>query len=157
MTRSQSSRKIRTEQAEMETFSNNESNASYPDFYSGDHFTEINVEAIRTHERDHERIRIEQRFMDMNRQIAESTSMVKAFSENMSRKEEENGQNGRMMGRPNVLTPISLKTQVFDLCESVQICRIFAGLCRYVQMCRIFANVCRYVLTRIKMTHSETQ
>ena len=36
-------------------------------------------------------------------------------------------------------------TQVFDLCESVQICRIFADLCRHVQICRIFADLCRYV------------
>ena len=39
----------------------------------------------------------------------------------------------------------SLITQGFVLCESVQICRIFADLCRYVQICRIFADLCRYV------------
>ena len=47
--------------------------------------------------------------------------------------------------------------QVFDLCESVQICRIFADLCRYVQICRIFADLCRYVQIRKKLTYSETQ
>ena len=36
------------------------------------------------------------------------------------------------------------QTQVFDLCESVQICRVFADLCRYVQI-------------RRKLTYSETQ
>ena len=33
-----------------------------------------------------------------------------------------------------VWSVISMNTQVFDLCESVQICRIFADLCRYVQV-----------------------
>ena len=40
------------------------------------------------------------------------------------------------------------KSQVFDLCESVQICRIFADFCRYVQICRLCADLCRYVQTR---------
>ena len=46
--------------------------------------------------------------------------------------------------------PNSLTTQVFDLCESVQICRIFADICRYVQICRIFADLYRYVQIRKK-------
>ena len=41
-------------------------------------------------------------------------------------------------------------TQVFDLCASVQICRILADLCRFVQICRIFADLCRYVQIRKK-------
>ena len=46
------------------------------------------------------------------------------------------------------LLPITgkcLYTQVFDLCESVQICRISTDLCRYVHICRISADLCRYV------------
>ena len=44
-------------------------------------------------ESDHEKIRIEQRFFDMNRQIGELTSMVKTFTETMTDIREENGQN----------------------------------------------------------------
>ena len=48
--------------------------------------------------------------------------------------------------------PRSCFTQVFDLCDSVQICRSFADLCRYMQICRIFADLCRYMQIRRKMT-----
>ena len=44
-------------------------------------------------ESDHEKIRIEQRFFDMNRQIGGLTSMVKTFTETMTDIREENGQN----------------------------------------------------------------
>ena len=36
-------------------------------------------------------------------------------------------------------------SQVFNLCESVKICRISADLCRFLQICRIFTDLCRYV------------
>ena len=50
-------------------------------------------------------------------------------------------------------TKLSSTAQVFDLCESVQICRIFsAGFCkdrcteswRSIQICKIFTEVCRF-------------
>ena len=67
ITRSHSDRNNRTKQVEMETSSDNESrNASFPDLLSGNHFTVSNEEAIRIQERDHERIRIEQKFVDMS-------------------------------------------------------------------------------------------
>ena len=46
------------------------------DHYPGSYFNDQNDESLRQQERDHERYRIEQRFMGMNRQIGELTSMV---------------------------------------------------------------------------------
>ena len=78
----------------MDTFSD-DTNGSIPDLTSRNYFTESNEEAIRSDERGRERIRIEQRFMDMNRQIGELTIMVEALTEKISNGREENGQNVR--------------------------------------------------------------
>ena len=44
---------------------------------------------LRQQERDHERSRIEQRFMEMNKQIGELTSMVRALTEKVTNSREE--------------------------------------------------------------------
>ena len=45
---------------------------------------ENHQETMRSQERDHENHRIEQRFMDRNRQIGELNSVVRAFTEKIS-------------------------------------------------------------------------
>ena len=60
-----------------------------------DHFAENidgneDLNGMREIERDHEKHRIEQRFMEMNRQISELTSIVRALTDKMSNSREEN-------------------------------------------------------------------
>ena len=47
---------------------------------------------MRSLERDYERLKIEQRFIDMNRQIGELTSIVKALTEKILNSKEGNNQ-----------------------------------------------------------------
>ena len=47
---------------------------------------------MKSMERDHEGLRIEQRFLDMNRQIGELTRIVKALTEKMSNTKEGKNQ-----------------------------------------------------------------
>ena len=80
----------------METICDDESMyVSFPELYSSSHLKQNNETNIRFQERDHERIRIEQKLTDMYRQIGELTSMVKAPIEKMTSCTEENAQNVR--------------------------------------------------------------
>ena len=93
-TRSQSNRDNRIERTEMDTFSDDDDNISVADLYSRN-LQENNEEAMHSQERYHERHRIKPKFLDMNRQIGELTSMVRARTEKISNGREENGQNVR--------------------------------------------------------------
>ena len=58
-------------------------------------------------ERKHEKDKIEQRFQEMNKEIVELTSMVKAVTEKMTNSKKENDQNVRNIGtslRSDMLT-----------------------------------------------------
>ena len=92
MTRSQASRNGRTDHVEAGTFSDEDSNDSMPDIPSRNSYADSIVEAMRSWERDHENYRIEQRFMEMNRQIGELTSIVRALTEKISNSKEGNNQ-----------------------------------------------------------------
>ena len=94
-TRLQSNRDNRIELTEINIYSNDDDNASIAHLYSRNYFQENNEEAMRSQERDHERRRIEQRLSDMNRQLGELTSIVRALIEKISNGREENGQNVR--------------------------------------------------------------
>ena len=59
------------EQPASDEYTDNEDNISVVDHHSGSYFNDQNDEMLRQHERDHERSRIEQRFMEMNEQIGE--------------------------------------------------------------------------------------
>ena len=80
-TRSQILRENRVEQSEDDRFPDNDDNVSVADHYRESNFGENDEETMRSSERDHERLRIEQRFIDMNRQIGEMTSIVRALTE----------------------------------------------------------------------------
>ena len=64
------------------------------DHYSGSYFNENDEDTMRCQERDHERLRKEQRFFEMNKQIGEITSMARALTEKVTNSREENDQNG---------------------------------------------------------------
>ena len=89
------SRTLERNQAEqVETFSDNGSNTNFSDLCSRNHLCEPNEETVQAHERDCERISMEQRLMDMNHQILELTSMVRALAEkNAFSNREESAQN----------------------------------------------------------------
>ena len=68
----------------MNEFSDNDNNVSFPEHYSRGQNSETNNENLSDQERDHQRIRIELRFSDMNRQIGELTSLVKTLTEKIA-------------------------------------------------------------------------
>ena len=80
-TRSQVLSENRVEQPEDDSFSDNDDNVSVADHYHESYFGENDEETMRLMKRDHERLRIEQRFIYMNRQIGELTSIVRALTE----------------------------------------------------------------------------
>ena len=89
-TKSQVHRDNRIEQSEADSFTDDDDNVA--DHYQERCFNENDGETMRSLERDHERLRIEQRFLDMNRQIGTLTSIVKALTEKMSNSKEGNSQ-----------------------------------------------------------------
>ena len=91
-TRSQTLRENRIEQSEYNRLSDNDDNVSIPDHYRESYFDENDGETMRSMERDHERLRIEQRFIDMNRQIGELISSVRALTQKISTSKEGNHQ-----------------------------------------------------------------
>ena len=94
-TRSQILRENRVEQTGGDEYSDNEDNISVADHYSGSYFNDHDDETLRSQEKDHERSRIEQRFLEMNMQIGELTSMVRALTEKVTNSWEEGDHNVR--------------------------------------------------------------
>ena len=74
-TRSQNLRENRVEQSEDDSFSDNGDNVSVADHYRESYFGENDGETMRSMERDNQKLRLEQRFIDMNKQIGELTSL----------------------------------------------------------------------------------
>ena len=73
-TRAQVHRENQIEQSEVDGFTDDDDNVSVGDHYQESYFNENAGEAMRSLERDHERLRIQQIFLDMNRQIGELTN-----------------------------------------------------------------------------------
>ena len=94
-TRSQFGREYRVEQPTSNGYSDNEDNNSVADQYPGIYFNDQNDESLRQQDGDHEYSRIEQRFIEMNRQIGELTSMFRALTEKVSNSREESDPNVR--------------------------------------------------------------
>ena len=89
-TRSRFNRESRIEQSGTSSYSDNEDNMSVADHF-GENILENETENdMREIERDHENHRFEQRFLEMNRQIGELTSIVKALTDRLSNSREEN-------------------------------------------------------------------
>ena len=101
-TRSQINREIQNAQPVIDGFVNDdEDNISVVDHYSGtprSYFNENDEETMRSQKRDHERLRIEQSFLEVNKQIGELTSMVKVLTEKVTNSAEENDQNVHNFG-----------------------------------------------------------
>ena len=92
-TKSQILRQNRVEQTGEDYSSENEDIISVADHYSGSYFNDHDDEAMRSQERDHERSRIEHRFLEKNKQIGELTSMVRALTEKVTNSGEDNDPN----------------------------------------------------------------
>ena len=91
-------------------YSDKENNISVADHYSGCYLNDQNDEMLRQQERDHERSRIEQKFMEMNRQIGELTSMVRALTEKVANSREgsdSNVRNFRTLPHSDMVTGVS--------------------------------------------------
>ena len=89
-TRSRFNRESRIEQSGTSSYSDNEDNMSFADHF-GENILENETENdMREIERDHENHRFEQRILEMNRQIGEFTSIVKALTDRLSNSREEN-------------------------------------------------------------------
>ena len=89
-TRSGFNRESRLSREEMNEYSGDEDNMSVVDHFAGNANGNEDLNDMREIERDHEKHRIEQRFMEMNRQISELTSIVRALTDKMSNSREEN-------------------------------------------------------------------
>ena len=109
-TRSQIKRENQNERSEIDEFIDDEDNVSVADHYSGSFFNDNNEEAMRSQERDYKRFRIEQRFLEMKRQIGELTSMVRASTRKVTNSREENDPNFhsfRTLPHSGVVTEVS--------------------------------------------------
>ena len=89
-TRSGFNRESRLSREEMNEYSGDEDNMSVVDHFAENVNGNEDLNDMREIERDHEKHRIEQRFMEINRQISELTSIVRALTDKMSNSREEN-------------------------------------------------------------------
>ena len=89
-TRSGFNRESRFSREETNEYSGDEDNMSVADHFAENVNGNEGLNDMREVERDHEKHRIEQRFMEMNRQISELTSIVRALTDKMSNSREEN-------------------------------------------------------------------
>ena len=89
-TRSGFNRESRFSREETNEYSGDEDNMSVVDHFAENVNGNEDLNDMREVERDHEKHRIEQRFMEMNRQISELTSIVRALTDKMSNSREEN-------------------------------------------------------------------
>ena len=90
-TRSRYNRESRIEQSGIDRYSDEDDYMSVADHYTEDNFNNDIESDVRSIERDHEKHRIEQRFLEMNRQIGELTSIVRALTDKLAKSREENG------------------------------------------------------------------
>ena len=89
-TRSGFNRESRFSREETNEYSGDEDNMSVVDHFAENVNGNEDLNDMREVERDHEKHRIEQRFMEMNRQISELTSIVRALTDKISNSREEN-------------------------------------------------------------------
>ena len=89
-TRSGFNRESRFSREETNEYSGDEDNMSVVDHFAENVNGNESLNDMREVERDHEKHRIEQRFMEMNRQIGELTSIVRALTDKISNSREEN-------------------------------------------------------------------
>ena len=93
-TRVQASQNNQSREDEMNDFDDNSSKLSPPEFGTRTFEIKNNAHSYGEQERDHERVRIERSFSEMNRQNGELTSLVRTLTERISStNREENGNN----------------------------------------------------------------
>ena len=89
-TRSIYNRESRFEQTEIDRHSGEDDDMSVVDHYAENNFSNDTENDVRSIERDHEKHRIKQRFLETNRQIGELTSIVRALTDKITNSREEN-------------------------------------------------------------------
>ena len=90
-TRSRFNRANRIEQSGVDRYSDEDDEMSVADHYTENNFDNDIESDVRSMEKDHEKHRIEQRFLEMNRQIGKLTSIVRALTDKRTNSREENG------------------------------------------------------------------
>ena len=102
ITRAQSASNNQANHTFMDEYSANDSDISLPGFSLQNINARNNNQQMIDCERDHERLRIEQGFNDMNRQIGELTSLVRALTEKIaSSNRKENDTNTQRFRTPS--------------------------------------------------------
>ena len=108
-TRSRFNRENRIEQSGTSRYSDDEDNMSVADHF-GENILENETENdMREIERDHENHKFEQRFLEMNRQFGELTSIVRALTDRLSNSREENNRdvlNSETSARSDMVTGV---------------------------------------------------
>ena len=103
-TRSQISRETQNKQPVVDGFVDDEDIVSLADHYSGSYSNQNDEETMRFQERGLERLTIEQRFLEMNEQISELTSMVRHFLRKLRTVEKRRTRTSTPTGRQCFLT-----------------------------------------------------
>ena len=102
ITRAQSTINNQTSNTNIDYYSDNDSDISFPVFSSQNVNIRIDSQQMAECERDHERVLIQERFKDMNRQIGELTAPVLTLTEKLSSgNREKNGPNVQRLTTPN--------------------------------------------------------
>ena len=108
-TRSRYNRESRFEQTDIDRHSDEDDEMSVADHYIETNSNNDIESDARSIERDHEKHRIEQRFLEMNRQIGELTSIVRALTDKIPNSREENS---RDVSSPETSTRSDMVTGV---------------------------------------------
>ena len=114
LTRSQTSKSNPIETIEMDYNSDNDSAASFPDCNARRASNNIGRANLLDLERDHERIRNDQRFTKMNNQIRELTTIAKALVNHITSANLTNERNTPQNREENTQNAVNLDT----LCDS---------------------------------------
>ena len=114
LTRSQISKSNPTETIEIDYKSDNDSEASFPDCNARGASNNIDRANLLDLEGDHETIRNDQRFIEMNNQIRESTTIVKSLANQITSVNSSNERNTPQNREENTQTAVNLDT----LCHS---------------------------------------
>ena len=98
-TRSQAPQSNQIREDVMSDYDDNSSDISLPDFGTRTFEIKKNTNNYGEQERDHQRLRIERRFNEMNRHVGELTSLVRTLTEKISSDNREENDNNSSQNR----------------------------------------------------------
>ena len=111
LTRSQTSRSNQLDTIDMDYISDNESEACFPECNSRGFSNSVQRANLLDFERDHERRRNEQRFIEMNNQVREITSIVNGLGNQIIVTDPNNERNTLYQPRRLPCQILSVKTK----------------------------------------------